>query len=103
MLLLYGVFQSITQLVQPNGYCFCFVTGDLVLEMNGEQIYGKPNSLALVQKVLSAHRGKVTLAVLPCKKPPTGARGQSTSHTQPSRATKELYSKVYFVYNLCLL
>lgn len=65
-----------------------------MLEVNRKCLLEKSNSVAIVQKVLSARRGKVMLAVLPCNKGrPTSAH--SPNHLQQnSKTTHELYSKV---------
>ena len=66
--------------------------GDLVIEINGELLYEKDNSLAIVQKVLSAHRGKATLAVLPCNR--HKASPASGHFQQNGKTPRELYAKV---------
>lgn len=76
-------------------------SGDLVLELNGDPIYDKSNSLNLIQKVLTAHRGKITLAILPLKQSSkSGHRHVSPSPSNhnhrhhPDQNAKDLYAKV---------
>mgnify|MGYP001794756553 FL=1 len=73
-----------------------------MLEINGDPIYDKSNSLNLIQKVLTAHRGKITLAKLPLKQSESGksAGDRHTNQLQTSRNhhtdqnARDLYAKV---------
>ncbi|XP_067936852.1 delphilin-like [Watersipora subatra] len=69
--------------------------GDLVTEVNGELIYEKSNSLAIVKKVLEAHKGSVNLGVLPCRRRPSVVNSHSDGHyRQHSKTARDLYSKI---------
>ena len=73
-----------------------------MLEINGDPIYDKSNSLNLIQKVLTAHRGKIKLAILPLKQSVSGksAGDRHTNQLQTSRNhhtdqnARDLYAKV---------
>jgi len=52
--------------------------------MNGEAIYEKSNALATIHKLLGAHRGKLTLAVLPLR----------STRKPRGRSAHDLYAKV---------
>lgn len=69
------------------------ILGDLVLKVNGEQLCNKSHNSASLQKLLSASRGKITLAILPLQ---TNRSQKSQQHSR--RRNKELYSKVCMHY-----
>lgn len=65
--------------------------------MNGEAIYDKTDAIHHVERLMSAHRGKLTLAVLPLygmRYKPDPLSPGSRQNGKGYRDAKALYSKV---------